>query len=216
MATPAELKVAITDLAVLADNDLAALWRQVDAADEAREALLDVLPTLTNTYSLASATISADWYDDLRDMIDARGRFSAIPAEPGDLGAEALARWGVGPLFQGEPDWARARTLVKGGMQLRIANASRYTVAGSSIADPAADGWMRQTSGSGCAFCEMIAGRGAVFSESSADFAAHDHCSCAAVPAWKNEPRPVKPYTPSSRNITDADRARVREYLRAH
>ena len=215
MATPTELKVAISDLAVLADNDLAALWRQVNTADEAREALLDVLPALVNTYSLASATISADWYDDLRDMIDARGRFTAIPAEPGDLGAEALARWGIGPLFKAEPDWARARTLVKGGMQLRIANASRYTVAGSSIEDPAAEGWQRQGSGS-CAFCAMLIGRGAVYSEAGADFAAHDHCNCSAVPAFKGEPRPVKPYTPSARKASDADRARVREYLRTH
>lgn len=216
MATPAELEVAITDLAALADNDLASLWRQVDTADQARDALMDVLPDLVRTYSLASATISADWYDEMRDMVEARGRFAAIPADPGELGTEQLARWGVGPLFTDEPDWSRAMTLVRGGMQLRIANSSRHTVAGSSLADPAAEGWQRQTSGSGCAFCEMIASRGRVFSEATVDFAAHDHCSCAAVPAWRGRPRPVKSYTPSSRNITDADRARVRKYLRTH
>jgi hypothetical protein len=215
MATPAELKVAISDLAVLADNDLAALWRQVETPEQAREALQDVLPALVNTYSLASATISADWYDDLRDMVEARGRFTAIPAEPGEQGADVLARWGVGPLFAAEPDWRRARTLIAGGMQLRIANGSRYTVAGSSIADPAAEGWMRQGSGS-CAFCAMLIGRGAVYAEQGADFASHDHCNCSAVPAFKGEPRPVKPYTPSKRKASDADSARVREYLRTH
>ena len=152
MATPQALRTAVTDLAVLADNDLAALWRQVDTPGAAREAFLDVLPPLVNSYSLASAAISADWYDDTRDLVGARGRFAAIPADLGDLGAETLARWGVGPLFKAEPDWNRARALVKGGMQLRIANASRYTVAGSSVADPAADGWQRQGAGS-CAFC---------------------------------------------------------------
>lgn len=215
MATPAELKVAISDLAVLADRDLDALWRQVDTADEAREALQDVLPALVSTYSLASSTIAADWYDDQRDMVEARGRFTAIPADLGDLGADVLARWGIGPLFAAEPDWGRARTLVKGGMQLRIANASRYTVAGSSIADPAAEGWQRQGSGS-CAFCAMLIGRGSVYTEAGADFAAHDHCNCSAVPAFKGAPRPVKPYTPSKRKASEADRARVREYLRTH
>jgi hypothetical protein len=215
VATPQALRTAITALAVLADNDLGALWRQVSTPAEAREALEDVLPPLVNTYSLASATISADWYDDLRDMIEARGRFTAIPAEPGEQGSDVLARWGVGPLFAAEPDWSRARTLVAGGMQLRIANASRYTVAGSSIADPAAEGWMRQGSGE-CAFCAMLIGRGAVYSEAGADFASHDHCRCSAVPAFKGQPRPVKPYTPSKRKASDADRARVREYLRTH
>lgn len=215
MATPADLKVAISDLAVLADNDLDALWRQVDSPDQAREALSDVLPELVSTYHLASATLSADWYDEARDLVEARGRFAAIPAEARNLGADALAGWAVGPLFQAEPDWRRARVLVKGGMQLRIASGSRETITGSSIADPAADGWQRQGSGS-CAFCAMLIGRGAVYSESGADFAAHDNCDCSAIPAWSGEPRPVKPYTPSARKVSDADRARVREYLRTH
>ena len=215
MTTPAALRTAITDLAVLADRDLGAVWRQVSTADEANAALRDVLPDLIHTYSLASATISANWYDDLRDMIEARGRFTAIPAALDDLGADSLAGYAVAPLYQAESDWRRARVLVQGGMQLRIANASRYTVAGSSIADPAAEGWQRQGSGE-CAFCSMLIGRGAVYSEAGADFAAHDHCNCSAVPAFKGEPRPVKPYTPSARKATDADRARVREYLRTH
>lgn len=213
MATPQALRTAITDLAALAGNDLSALWRQVSTPDEAREALQDVLPDLVATYSLASATISADWYDDARDMVEARGRFTAIPAEVGDQGSDVLARWAVGPLFAAEPDWRRAKVLTEGGMQLRIANASRYTVAGSSTADPAADGWQRQGAGS-CAFCAMLIGRGSVYTEAGADFAAHDHCRCSAVPAFKGEPRPVKPYTPSKRKASDADRARVREYLR--
>ena len=208
VATPQALRTAITDLAVLADNDLDALWRQVTTAEQARDALLDVLPDLIATYGLASAAISADWYDDVREEVGARGRFTAIPAEQKDLGADKLATWAVGPLFTAEPDWARARTLVKGGMQLRIANASRSTVAGSAIADPGADGWMRQGSGE-CAWCSVLIGRGAVYSEASADFAAHDHCRCSAVPAFGGKARPVKEYTPSPRkNRADYDRAR--------
>jgi hypothetical protein len=177
--------------------------------------MLDVLPDLVRTYHLASATLSADWYDELRDLIDAKGRFRAIPADDRDLGGDVLARWGVAPLYQAEPDWARAQMLIRGGLQLRIANASRYTVAGSSIQDPAAQGWMREGSGE-CAFCDMLIGRGAVYSEAGADFAAHDHCNCSAVPAFDGEPRPVKPYTPSARNVTDADRARIRDWIANH
>lgn len=213
MATPQALRTAVTDLAVLADNDLSALWRQVSTPDQARDALRDVLPALVETYGLASATLSADWYDDARDLVEARGRFRAIPADIGDAGAASLAGYGVTPLYQAEPDWRRARVLVKGGLQLRIANASRLTVASSSVEDPAADGWQRQGSGS-CGFCAMLIGRGAVYSEAGADFASHDHCNCSAVPAFSGEPRPVKPYTPSAKRASDADRARVREFLR--
>jgi hypothetical protein len=62
----------------------------------------------------------------------------------------------------------------------------------------------------------MLIGRGAVYSEAGVDFAAHDHCGCQAAPAWKNEPRPVKPFTPSKRRVNDADRARARRYIREH
>lgn len=183
MATPAALRTAVTDLALLADRDLDALWRQVSDAETAREMLKDVLPSLVDTYGLAAATISADWYDEMRDERGVRGRFTAIPAELGDAGTDALAGWGVAPLFQAEPDWAAARTLVAGGLQRRVANRSRYTVARSSVADPGARGWQRTGAGN-CDFCSMLIGRGAVYTEASADFESHDHCGCSAVPAF--------------------------------
>lgn len=214
MPTINDLRNAVDDLHTLAANDLSRLWRQVTNADEAREALEDVLPLLVRTYGLAAATVAADWYDDLRDEVNVSRRFSAIPAELGD-GADVLARWGIGPLFSATPDFGAARTLVDGGLQRRIANGARETVRASSIADPQAQGWQRSASG-GCSFCRTLAGRGVVYSQAGADFASHDHCRCQAVPAFEGEPRPVKPYTPSNRNITDADRTRVREYIATH
>jgi hypothetical protein len=213
--TPTDLRRAVNDLSTLAAGDLRALWRQVSTADEARDALSDVLPLLVNTYGSAAATVAADWYDDLRDELNISQRFFAITADFDDQGADVLARWGVSPLFDAEPDWERTRTLIEGGLQRRIANAARETVRISSLEDPQAQGWQR-AGGGGCAFCTMLIGRGAVYSEHSADFASHDHCRCHAVPAFKGRPRPVKPYTPSERDVSDADRARVREYLATH
>jgi hypothetical protein len=210
-----ELRRAVDDLATLADRDLTALWRQVSTAAQAREALSDILPALVETYGAAAATVAADWYDDARDKAGVGGRFSAIPADLTDSGAVVLARWGIEPLFAAEPDWDAAQTLIKGGLQRRIANASRDTVAGSSIADPKADGWQRTGSGS-CAFCAMLIGRGAVYSEASADFASHDHCHCAAVPAFSGEPRPVKPYTPGPRTGSKADFERAKAWIASH
>ena len=215
MPTPTDLRNAVRDLHSLAADDLRGLWRQVTNLDEAREALEDVLPLLTRTYGQAAAAVAADWYDELRDELNIGSRFSAIVADLDDQGADVLARWGVEPLLGSEPDWRRAQVLIDGGLQRRIANGARETVRISSIEDPQAQGWQR-TGGGDCAFCDMLIGRGAVYSEATADFAAHDHCQCAAVPAFKGRAKPVKPYTPSSRNVTDADRARVREYLSTH
>lgn len=215
MATPAELRVAIEDLAVLADRDTGKLWRQVRSAEQARDGLRDILPDLVRAYVLASATITADWYDEQREASEVPGSFRAIPAEPADLGADTLALWAVGPLFAAEPDWTRSRVLLRGGLQLRIANASRSTVALSAEEDPSAQGWMRAGSG-GCAFCAMLIGRGAVYTVASVDFGAHDNCRCSAVPAFSGRPRPVRPYEPSERTASDADRARVRDWIAKH
>ncbi len=215
MPSATDLRSAVAGLAVLADRDLAPIWREVDTADLAKQALNDVLPALVETYGLAAAALAADWYDELRLESDVRGKFTANPAEVVETGAEALAGWGVSPLYQAEPDWAAARVLVEGGLQRRIANASRLTVVESSLADPGARGWQRVGAGA-CAFCQMLISRGAVYTEAGADFASHDHCHCTAVPAFGGDPLPVRPYTPSTRRGSDADRARVRAYLREH
>lgn len=213
MPSPADLRDAVDGLTSLATADLRHLWRPSGSAEHAKAALADILPPILDTYTLASATVAADWYDEHRDELNIDGRFSAIVADLGDLGADALAGFAVGPLFQADPDWAAARMLADGGVQLRIANAARETIRQSSIADPKARGWQRVAL-AGCAFCQMLAGRGAVYSRDTVDFAAHDHCRCFAAPAFTGRPAPVKPYTPSERNITAADRARVRAWLR--
>lgn len=216
MSSTAMLRSGVADLAALAEVDLAALWAQIGNAADARDALADILPLLIDTYGAAAATLAADWYDDLRDEAEVRGRFTAITAEITDgSGAAALAGWATSPLLQPEPDWDAALRLVTGGMQRRIANASRETITFSAIQDPAARGWQRTGTGS-CAFCAMLIGRGAIYTDRSADFGSHDHCNCNAIPAWGGKPAPVKAYVPTNQTITDADRARVREWIAAN
>lgn len=213
MATTAELRSAIRRLSSSAAADVDVVFREADTADLTRDALADVLPPLIDAYGAAAGTVAAEWYDERREQAAVRRAFTARVADLRDGGGGlALARFAVGPLFQAQPDLGRARTLLAGGLELRIANAARDTVMGSSYEDPSARGWQRETAG-GCPFCEMLASRGEVYGQ-GADFAAHDNCACVAVPAFDGEPVPVKPYTPSERNITDADRARVRAYLR--
>lgn len=174
----------LRELTNLAERDLAVAFRRFDTAVAAREGLMDVLPRLVALYGAAAATLGADWYDDLRDLAGARGRFAAIPADLPDRGrTDALARWGVSPLFAAEPDFATTLVKVSGGLQMVIANADRQTVQGSSVADPRARGWARAGTGE-CEFCQMLIGRGAVYTQASADFDTHDHCGCVAVPAF--------------------------------
>lgn len=206
----------LAELVRLAESDLAELWTQVNDARIARELLADVLPSLVDVYGSAAATLAADWYDEARIEAEVAGRFRAITGELPTAGrTEALAGWAVEPLRAVEPDPATALTKAQGGLQRIVANAGRDTITRSSVADPGARGWQRTGVGE-CAFCQMLISRGTVYTRRTADFGAHDHCKCAAVPAWGGQPLPVKPYVPTQRNISDADRARVRRWLAAN
>jgi hypothetical protein len=189
----------LAELTGLAQKDLSLIWAKFNTATAARDGLMEVLPRLVQVYGSAAATLGADWYDEVRAEAAVKGRFRAIPAELPDQGrTDALARWGVTPLFQAEPSFDTALTLVDGGLQRIISNADRETVMGSAYADPSADGWQRTGSGE-CAFCDMLIGRGAVYSAATADFASHDHCKCSCEIAFSGKDRPVKAYTPSER-----------------
>lgn len=179
MPSPTQLRNGVSTLAGLAESDLTALWRRVETEAQAETALRDILPALIDTYGAAAAALAADWYDDTRDEAGARRLFTAIPAEIPEVGAQALVGWALATAT----DMDALQTLIAGGTQRRIANFARMTVSGSSVADPSARGWKRVGAGE-CEFCRMLIGRGAVYTEASVDFPAHDHCNCAAAPAW--------------------------------
>lgn len=65
-----------------------------------------------------------------------------------------------------------------------VLDAGRDTIRQTTTSDPATAGWQRVTSG-GCNFCQMLAGRGAVYREATASFYAHDHCACSAEPVYR-------------------------------
>lgn len=216
---PATLRAEAAELVRLAELDLAHLWRLVSNGASAEVALRDLLPAIVTEYGTLGATLAAEWYDDQRDKAGVRGSFSAVPIEPSDRGAQALIGWALGEAT----DDAGLQRLILGGTQRRIADHVRFTITESATADPGARGWQRTGVGE-CKFCDMLIGRGAVYSEATADFAAHDNCKCSAVPAWKGEPIPVKPYKvsprrtlgPDGKPIPDADFERAKAWIETH
>lgn len=186
MALPAEARRHRDDLAELkrlADTDLAVVFRQFDTADEIRDGLQDLLPRLMEVYGSAASSLAADWYDDLRDAAEVRGRFQAIVADLPDLGrVDSLARWSVSPLYNAQPDPGTALLKVSGGFQRIIYNADRETITLSSTQDRRA-GWVRVGNG-GCDWCEQFLD-GEVHFVEGYDFDAHDHCQCIALPVFE-------------------------------
>ena len=169
--SPAEQQRVYARLAALSERDLAALWRKLDLAkpDRLADPLIEVLAALVEKNGSAGAALAADWYDEARDDAKAAGSFTALPATPPErdrLGA--LARWGVGPLFGANPDTVAALSLIAGGLQREVLNMPRLTVEGSTTLDPAAPSYARHASANACAFCRMLATRGAVYTSKEA------------------------------------------------
>lgn len=174
----------LAELVRLAQRDLRLIFDPLDDAERARDVLASVLPRLVSVYGSASATLAADWYDELRADAAVRGRFTVATAElPGTDRTDTLARWAVGPLFSAKPDWAVAFTNVAGGLQQIIADADRQTITVSSIEDRGCEGWVRATTGACCSYCEDLAAGGDIF-RTEIQFDTHNSCGCIAAPAF--------------------------------
>jgi hypothetical protein len=212
MSTASEQRQALIDLTTLAKRDLFALWASLEGlgAAETRDALAALLPALGDAYGAAAAALAADWFDELREREGVAGRFQAEPtADVGLERWESLARWGVAPLFGAEADRVAALTLIQGGLQRTVADRHRLTIVDNSIRDPRASGWRRVGVGGNCGFCRMLIGRGRVYTEASVTFRSHDHCNCAASPAWGDVVKVTgEPFRQSQRIRSDATKAR--------
>jgi len=163
----------------LAQRDLDALFRLILSGASATEVLNDLLPALVAEYGQAGAAVAADWYDQIRDEAAVRGAFRAIPLEASDRGTSSL----IGFALKESKDDAGLQALLLGGVQRRIADHVRLTVASSSVEDPSAKGWVRVGDGDTCSWCKQYLD-GEVHYIEGYDFPAHDSCGCSTDVVW--------------------------------
>jgi len=181
----AVLRAAQAGISTLVERDLTQFWGALDLGrpEFARDALLEFVPVLVDTYGSAAASVAADWYDEARALEVTGGGFRAIAAAPVDPEVmRAQVRFGAQHLFTDDP--LQTLAFLTGSAQKYAIAPSRETVATSAIRDPKARGWSRVTRHGSCDFCTMLAGRGHVYTEATVGFEAHGHCNCAASPAW--------------------------------
>lgn len=206
------------DLAELAFADLRAFWNSLDHSDAlaVRRAVEAFLPDLVQTYGEIGASLAADFYEEIRDGAPEVKRVYT-PTMPDNVvpirQAQASGRWAIGSLFGADPDPVAALTNLSGVTRRLVLKPARDTVRMNVSLDPDAVGWRRVGDGDSCGFCRMLIGRGEVYSAETARFGAHDDCGCLAEPAWGGEPVRVEQYLATKRTLTDADRARVKDFL---
>ena len=211
-ASADRLRRAQAGIRSLVERDLNSFWGSLNLnrPEAARDALLEFMPVLVQSYGESAAAMAADWYDETRAAERVAGRYRAAMVVPDETVAiEETTRRAAGALWTDAPNEALAGIVAKAG-KYALAG-SRQTIAHSTSRDPRTSGWQRVTGAGACDFCTMLAGRGGVYKESTAMFASHGDCNCAAVPSWdRNAPEvDVRLYEASQRttHMTPAQKA---------
>jgi hypothetical protein len=180
----------VADIVAVAQDELTASWSDLPIEDGAatKRGLTGLLRELLETFAPLAAGAGADWYAEARAEAGVVKRFTpslVVPVIAPQI--EANAGWAVGPLFgNADPDLALRRSA--GVLQKLTANADRATILTNARRDPAKPRWYRGASAKCCAFCAMVASRGAMYrSEETADFKAHNNCRCFPAVAFPGE-----------------------------
>lgn len=194
-------------------RDFQRLWPLWQGDQESFGRFVDATLPLVTAYHRASSGLALSYYDAYRRAERVTGDARPVPAPALDLakvvaGLVVTGRITVGrAILAGQSPQAAmqtALTSVSGSVVRNVMAGGRDVVVLSSGEDPQARGWMRVTDGQPCAFCAMLATRGAAYKgQDTAEFQAHDHCGCTAEPAYDGTELP-----PASRRFSDLyDRA---------
>ena len=148
---------------------------------------------LVDVYRSASAAYASSYFSAFRLASGIPGTADPALAPPMDGEQVTASLYVTGQVMTANalaagqtPAQAMSTALVRttGAVGRHVLEGGRLTVMRSSFRDARSGGWVRVTSGGACDFCQMLADRGPVYSEASADFQAHDHCACTAEPAY--------------------------------
>lgn len=229
LAEVARFRRAQNQVITGASRELTSTFGALDLArpELSRDALLEAYPAIAGQYSDLSATVAAEWFEELRRG-QVGGEYSArLAAAPQVDRTERTVRWAAGALFSPEP-W-KALSRLNGSLTRLLGDSARETVRENVRRDKRAAGWQRMTQPGACGFCQMLHGRGGVYKKATADFASHDNCRCTAVPSWdKDAPEvDVRTYEASERlaslqrrasdpNAAPSDRAKAQDQIERH
>lgn len=144
-------------------------FRDFRAAEQAAGASFPLLANAIDEEQIAVSLRATGLHQTLRAL--RAGRTPELAAEQGFVAASGAA----------------SRLVLNGG---------RETVIESVRVDSEAQRWLRISDGDPCFFCAMLVSRGAVYTEQTVRFEAHDHCGCVPEPFYpgSEEPRLTKQF----------------------
>lgn len=186
-------------LSAQALRDFTRVWPLWRGDERSFRDLVAVTLPLAAAHHRTSSSLASAYYSAFRRIEGAGGSPQPRAADPLDRASLTSSLYVTGSVMTRKsiaagfsPQAARQNALVRvsGALTRHVLSGGRDAVLRSSAADREARGYQRVTGGSPCAFCAVLATRGAVYGESSADFQAHDHCSCSAEAVYDGSSLP--------------------------
>ncbi|HWM40125.1 MAG TPA: hypothetical protein VNS49_23770 [Streptomyces sp.] len=162
---------------------------------------IEAVRATVDQYGDASASLAADFYEAERVAARVTGTFTVPLIEPPvPEKTESSLRWATKDLWPRDQEQATPAQLEPMETRLDAAEAKAEQVVQKLVTDQARDtvreavrrdrqatGWARAAAIGACAFCKMLASRGAVYGEDTADFRAHDGCHCGVIPIFRGQ-----------------------------
>lgn len=171
---------------------------------------LTAMNAIVEQYARTSSSLAADFYDAQREAAGVPGTFTVPVADPPPPEqTEASFRWATKDLWPRDPEdpkttdaqrepldvrLAQAETKAERVAQKLVTDTGRGTVQEAVRQDRLATAWARSAARGACAFCKLLAARGAVYKQDTADFRAHDGCHCGVIPVFKGQQFELSPH----------------------
>lgn len=162
------LRGALSDAALV---ELDRLMRSVANESPAvqREAMMDLLPALGNQYASATGEVAAVFSGELMELQEVKKPVAPETlALPPAQSWQALAGWGASDRTLERGGMLLAYSLIAGGLTKRLTEFAADTMIGNASIQSVPTSAARVPKPGCCAWCGMLASRGADYSEESA------------------------------------------------
>lgn len=178
-------------------QQLTRLWPSLDVArlDDTSPAFLQAATSIVLGGRALSARAAALYLEQFRAAEGVRGRAPVVIDRPTpdvrDAIRTSLLVTGPVSIKKAAAQGRFGQAVIASAFGMVAASASRHvqqggwsTVQETVRQDGQALGWARAASANACAFCAVLASRGPVYREETADFDAHDGCGCGIEPVY--------------------------------
>ena len=179
----------VSYVSALSERDLRRVWEALDKANmkAGYDTLLTALHDIVAAYGDVSATAAAEFYEAAREASGLGATKAAVATLPTDEQIEVMMRNALGPLWEDTPRVAAAYSKLAGGTQRLTLKPGRDVIHQSVKRDKARYSIVPQ-GGTTCAFCLMLASRGAAYGSTQPHW--HDNCDCICVPVFRDDDLP--------------------------